>query len=190
MSKLFKSLILAGMFAFIITACGKSIIRAQSFGQSMAYPMLDPGDTIGSMIVTTGVDESVPLWAFCLPTVESDRLITVECREMSFPELAIGHTFGVVELVPKSFDWSELMWEMYLDEQPINLSAFGTYDFVHPDIAFSPSPIREVFRKLTVWDVVLVNPALGAHTLRGLARTEAETYTWIVNFTIEAPDTK
>lgn len=190
MSKLFKSLITSGVLAFVIMACGKPMIQTQSLGQSIAYPRLEPGDTIGSMIVTTGVDEAVPLWPFCMPTAVNGRLITVECREMSFPKLAIGHTFGVVELVPKSLDWSELKWELYLDEHPINLSAFGTYDFVHPETVFSPSPVREAFRKLTVWDIVLVDPGLGAHTLRGLARTEVETYTWIVNFIIEAPDTR
>jgi hypothetical protein len=71
------------------------------------------------------------------------------------------------------------------DERPVELGAFGTYDFVHPDLTLSPSPIREVFKKVTVWDIVLVNPTPGVHILQGVAKVENEIYTWVANFAIE-----
>ena len=97
--------------------------------------MLESGDQIDSMVITTGVEDAAPLWAFCLPTVKSDHLITVDCAEVTFSKLAIGHTFGLMDLAPKGLVWSELNWELSLDGHPIDLNAFGTHSFVHPDLA-------------------------------------------------------
>jgi len=185
MNRLFKITLLLFLGALFATACRGQVSQVQPIGLATTYPMLKPGDRIDEMIITTGADEAVPLWAFCLPIVESDRRIMVNCTEISYPRLAIGHTFGLMDLVPPSLDWSELTWELYLDEQPVDLGAFGTYDFVHPDLAPSPSPIREVFRKVTVWDIVLVNPTPGVHILQGVAKVENEIYTWVANFAIE-----
>jgi hypothetical protein len=80
-------------------------------------------------------------------------------------------------------DWSALKWELSLDGQAIDLKAFGTYDFIRTDLAPSPSLIREIFRPAKAWDVVLIQPTSGAHTLAGMAYDESETYTWTVNFT-------
>lgn len=186
MNRLFNITFLLILGALFATACGGQVSRVQSVRPAATYPMLKPGDRIDEMNITTGADEAVPLWAFCLPTVESDHRIMVNCSGISYyPRLAIGYTFGLMDLVPPSLDWSELTWELYLDEQPIDLGAFGTYDFVHPDLALSPVPIREVFRKVTVWDIVLVNPTPGVHILQGVAKVENETYTWVANFAIE-----
>ena len=80
-------------------------------------------------------------------------------------------------------NWILFLYVLYLDGHPIDLSAFDTYSFVHPDLAPDPSPVKEVFRSLKVWDVVLENPAPGAHVLYGRAHFDDQTYTWVVNFT-------
>ena len=186
MSRLFKITFLLFLGALFATACEGQVFPVQPVRPAVIYPMLKPGDRIDEMNITTGADQAVPLWAFCLPIVESDRRIMVNCSEISsYPRLAVGHTFGLMDLVPPSLDWSELTWELYLDEQQVDLGAFGTYDFVHPDLALSPSPIREVFRKVTVWDIVLVNPTPGVHILQGIAKVENEIYTWVADFAIE-----
>jgi hypothetical protein len=146
--------------------------------------MLEPGNKINDMIITTGAEVAFPLWALCLPTVENKNLITVDCPEVPYSTLAIGHTFGLMDLVPVSFGWSDLAWEFYLDDQPVDLKTFGTYDFIQPDMAINPSPIREVFRKVTVWDVVLGNPTPGRHTLQGVGNANSVAYIWLVNFSI------
>ena len=100
-----------------------------------------------------------------------------------------GHTLGVMDLVDPSIGWDDLNWELSLDGHPIDLEAFGVYEFVHPDFPPSPSPVREVFRMFRVWDVVLVNPVPGTHQLQGQAQSPnaAEPYTWVVNFTVANP---
>ena len=70
----------------------------------------------------------------------------MDCRELSFcANIAVGQTFGVMDLIPASIGRDELNWEMSVDGHPIDLEAFGVDDFVHPDLAPSPSPVREVF---------------------------------------------
>jgi hypothetical protein len=49
----------------------------------------------------------------------------------------------------------------------------------------SPSPVREVFRKATAWNIVLTNLNPGEHTLRFLAQNETDTYTWLAHLVIE-----
>ncbi len=92
-----------------------------------------------------------------------------------------------------------MTWELYLDGQQVDLDAFGTYDADMPQTGLpGRDPGEEVITKLRSWDVVLVNPTAGAHTLRsvltlsqalddGFHVTEAGTYELVVNSTVEAP---
>jgi len=161
------------------------ILAYQAIRLSPGDLKFKPGDKIESMVVTTGTAEAPPLWAFCSPTRENDNIISVDCRIPPLPKLAIGQPFDGADQALQASDWSALTWELYLDGYPLDLEAFGSYHYVVPDLAPSPSPIREVFRQVKAWDVVLVNPTSGKHTLHGTASTEADTYTWVVNFTIE-----
>lgn len=151
--------------------------------------MLKPGEMINGMVITTGVENANPFWALCSSTKQNDQSINVDCGELPYANLAIGHTFGVMDLMPQAIDWEELTWELSLDGHPIDLAAFGVYDFVTPGLAPRPSPVREVFKKSSAWNVVLVNPTPGAHRLQGQARSRAgaEAYTWAVNFTVGTP---
>lgn len=164
--------------------------RQQGIESSLTNPLLKPGDQIDDMTLTTGAENAYPLWSICSSQRVNDHSIRGDCRELSFyANLAIGHTLGVMDLVDHSIDWEELIWEMSVDGHPIDLEAFGIYDFVHPDIPPRPSPVREVFRVVSVWDVVLVNPTPGTHRLQGQAQSPdgAETYTWVVDFTVPDP---
>jgi len=149
--------------------------------------MLKPGEMIDGMVITTGVGNAIPFRATCSSTKENDHSIRVDCGELSYANLAIGHTFGVMDLMPQPIDWEELTWKLSLDGHPINLEAFGVYDFVHPD--FPSKPLSEVFRAQRAWDVVLVNPNPGTHRLQGQAQSRdgVEAYTWVVNFRVGTP---
>jgi hypothetical protein len=153
----------------------------------MVKSMLKPGDQIDGMILATGAADAPPLWAFCSPAPENDGGITLSCQVPPLPKLAIGHTFGVANQALQALDWSAINWELYLDGYPLDVEAFGVHNYVMPDLAPGPSPIREIFRQMKTWDVVLTNPTPGIHILRGTAYTEGDTYTWVVNFTFEAP---
>jgi len=164
------------------------LIACQPVGRSMATSMLKPGDEIDSMVITTGSAKAPPLWAFCSLIQQRGNAITSHCSVPSMlPKLAIGHVFMVADEALTELDWSDFTWELSIDDQTVDLEPFGTYDYMMPSMPRNRSPIREVFKVLTAWDVVLTNLKPGEHTLRGLAQSEPNTYTWIVNLTIEAP---
>ena len=165
-------------------------------GRFLTYPMLQPGEKIGDMAITTGVEDAFPLSAICSARKENDYSIQVDCGELSVcANVAIGQPFGVIglihamNLIPQPINWEELVWEMSVDGHPIDLEAFGVHDIVYPDLAHSPSPVREVFKMERLWNVVLVNPTPGLHRVQGQAQTRdgAATYTWVVNFTVATP---
>jgi hypothetical protein len=164
----------------VVTAC-------QPVTQSTEQSMLKPGDEIEGMIITTGAAKTPPLQAFCPTALENDGIRSVDCQVPQLPRLAIGHTFGVADQALQTLDWSALTWELDLDGHLLDLESFGTYDYVMPDLAPHPSPIREVFRQVKAWDVILINPTPGRHTLHSVARAETDTYGWVVNFNIEGP---
>jgi hypothetical protein len=190
MNKLSRFLVIATAISSFLFAFSQRGIQSNFFGRYLTDPMLKPGEKIDDMVITTGAENAYPLSAFCSPTKLSDGSIRVDCAELAVcANLAIGETFGVLDLIPSSTDWGELTWELSVDGHSIDLTAFGVSDFVHPDLAPHPSRIREVFRVARDWNVVLVNPTPGMHTLRGQvhSRDGAAPYTWVVNFTVPTP---
>jgi len=170
----------AVMIAVVVAAC-------QTVTQPSAIVSLKPGDQVDGMILTTGASDAPPLWAFCSSPQERNHATRVDCRVPQLPNLAIGHTFGVANEALQESDWSAA--ELYLDDIPMDLDAFGTYNFTLPTIANSPSRVREVFRRFTAWNIVLTELKPGKHTLRGLVRTQVNTFTWLINLTIFAQRT-
>ncbi len=188
MNKLSRLLVLAIAASSFLFAFSQRAIGSYNPGRYLTDPLLEPGEKIDDMVITTGIENAFPLWRLCSPKKVNDHSISADCGEVSVcTNLAIGHTLGVMDLADSSIGWDDLNWELSLDGHPIDLEAFGVYDFVHPD--FPSKPLGEVFRVLRVWDVVLVNPALGMHQLQGQAQSPdgAEPYTWIVNFTVANP---
>lgn len=148
MNKFFRLLLVAAFLPSLLASCSEAGTELQTAGRPMAYTVLKPGEKIGDMVITSDVKRAFPLWSFCLPIRESDHLITIGCSEVSFDTLAIGHTFGVMDLVPAHVQWEELNWRLAVDGWAVDLEAFGTYDFVHPDLTSNSSPVREVFRSI------------------------------------------
>jgi len=166
---------------FVLTAC-------QSAGQSQRSAMLQPGDTINGMSLTTGAKDAPPLWAFCSPAQYVGNTTTSDCSVPLIPKLAIGHIVMPGDDTLTMLDWSEISWELTIDNQPIDLKSFGTYDFVMPAMSHNPSPVREVFVKFTAWDVVLTNLQPGEHTIHSLAQRGTESYNWVMHLTIRGND--
>jgi hypothetical protein len=158
-------------------------------GRRSSGDVLQPGEKIDGMVVGTGIKNAYPLSAFCTPKKENDHSIRVDCRELSMcANLGIGQAFGMMDLIPPSISWEDLTWQLSVDGHPIDLEAFGLYEFAYPTLAPSPSPVREVSKVARSCDVVLVKPTPGDHTLQGRAQSQdgATVYTWVVNFAIAA----
>jgi hypothetical protein len=190
MNKLSRFLVFATTISAFLFAFSQQGIERHFSAKSLTYPLLKPGEKIDDMVITSGVEHAFPLSAFCSPSKENDHSIRVDCGELSVcANLAIGQTFGVTDLIPPSIDREDLTWKMSMDGHPIGLEAFGVSDFVHPDLALSPSPVRELFKMGRLWNVVLLNPTPGMHRLQGQAQSRdgGAPYTWVVNFTVATP---
>lgn len=146
--------------------------------------MVSIGDEIDGMILTTGAADARPLWVFCSSEV-SGNMTTADCRVPQLEKLAIGHVLLGTDVAFGDAEWSDLQWELYLDDQYIDLQQFGTYDYLLPTMAPNPSLVREVFMKFRAWDVVLMNLQPGAHTLDGMVRADGEEYRWKAHLLIE-----
>ena len=176
-NKRLSHLLVIGLF-FLLTAC-------QAAGQPLSAAMIGSGDTVNGMGLTTGVADAPPLWGFCSSSQTGSHIKTFNCRAPVLPTLAIGHIFLFADEVLANLDWSDLVWELSIDDQAVDLESFGTIEYVMPVIAPKPSSVREVFIKATAWNVVLTNLNPGEHTLRFLAQSETDSYTWFVNLVIE-----
>ena len=161
-----------------LTAC-------QAAGQPLSAAMVRSGDAIDGMSLEMGAADAPPLWAFCSNSQGGEHLQSFNCRAPVLPALAIGHIFLLADGALANLNWSDLVWELSINEQSVDLESFGTFEYVMPSMAESPSPVREVFKKATAWNIVLTNLNPGEHTLRFVAQTETDSYTWFVNLFIE-----
>ena len=187
MNKSLKVLILTVLLLSIL-ACGiqeRSGSTAQHFSAS---PMIEPGDQIDSMLITTGAEEATPLWAFCSPAQHGANTTTSDCSVPVIPRLAIGHIVMPGDDALTRLDWSQINWQLTIDGLPVDLKRFGSYDFVMPAMSHDPSPVREVFVEFTAWDIVLTDLKPGHHTLGFRAESQMGSYTWLVNLDIESVD--
>ena len=165
----------------ILTAC-------QAAGQPLSAAMVGSGDTINGMSLTTGAADTPPLWAFCSPAQENTHIQTFYCRAPVWQTLAVGHLFLLADAALLNRDGTELAWELAIDDYVVDLESFGTFDYVMSAMPASPSPIREVFARVTDWNLVMTNLNPGEHTLSFRAQSGSESYMWLVHLLIEPTD--
>jgi hypothetical protein len=147
--------------------------------------MLNIGDEVDGMRLTSGAKDAPPIWAFC-SWEESKRLTTANCWVPQLPALAIGHVFLSEDHAFSKLEASELQWELYLDDKLINLTGLGTHSYISPILARDLSPAKEVLVKSRAWDVVLANLQPGEHVIEGRVRTDLDEYRWVIHLVIEA----
>lgn len=171
-------------FAKFVLAFLLALLQLDATVAAAHTSMITVGDEIEGMTLTTGAADARPLRVFCASEV-SNQVTTANCRVPQVSRLAIGHVFLGTDVALSDMKWSEMNWELYLDDQYINLNDFGTYDYLLPAMAPNPSPVREVFMKFTAWDVVLTDLQPGVHRMEGRMFADAEEYRWVVNLVIE-----
>jgi hypothetical protein len=156
---------------------------------AVAQP-LGPGDTLGQMTLTTGSDRAVSIWTICHPATSLYGVSQTECQVPS-GALAIGPTAASLAEAANGTPWEQLQWTLLLDDQPVDLDAFGTFTFRQSQKG--PAG-RDAYYLYPAWDVVVAQPTVGRHTLRavvqGLGPSDAAASTgqaeWLINFTVQA----
>ena len=165
----------------VLTAC-------QAKGQPLSAAMSETRETLNGLSLTTGAVDAAPLWAYCSPSQENTHIQTFECRAPVWQTLAIGHLFLLADSALLNTRGADLQWELSIDDTLVDLESFGTFDYVMPAMPASPSPVREVFARVTDWNLVMTNLNPGEHTLYFRAQSEKESYLWMVHLVIEGTD--
>jgi hypothetical protein len=101
---------------------------------------------IGEMSIETS-SGLAPNWLdYCMPAF-SDKPggETLDCSMPAFPEFEIGAYWGARDEAFLDSSWEAMTWELEVDGQPVDLDAFGTFDFAW---LFEGTPV-----KVRAWDV-------------------------------------
>ncbi len=117
-------------FVVIASLLALGIVAACS-GSSSAKPIV-PGDKIGDFTITTGVEGSFT-YGFAVPCTEPQQGNAYTCSA------TLGQVINVsTGLRSRSGSsnldavWKNSNYQMFIDGQPVDLSAFGTIDYNHP----------------------------------------------------------
>lgn len=168
--------------------------------ETAAPAALVPGDKIGAMTVTQGPDpfdlNVPPIAAFCNtnPFFEPGAAVatpgeyTVECAMPPLPQLLIGYGWVSINPERRDLEWAAMSSELYVNDQLVDQSAFGSSDADVPVTGVPGLDANEVVtQELRIWNVVLENLQPGPLMLRwvfhvneelsdGLTTTPAGTY--------------
>jgi hypothetical protein len=170
-----RILLIVGMLPFL-SSCGRQL--------PFTPRILKQGDDLNGMLVTSDTQDALPLEAFCTFELEEEMTNTIDCQVPPLSKLEIGHMIGLKSAAFQSLDSSKLVWRVYLDGYLLDLDTFEEQSYVEPVTISSPSPVREGFKHGKTWDIVLINPTFGLHTLLCTVKADSVAYDWAVNFMI------
>jgi len=160
----------------------------QAAGQPGSAALSQPVEEMNRIRLGTGAAEAPPLWGYCSPSQENTHIRTFDCRAPVWQTLAVGNLFLLADAALLDRNGTELVWELAIDDYIVDLATFGTFDYVMPAMPASPSPVREVFAKVTDWNLVMTNLNPGEHILSFRAQSESESYMWLVHLVIDPSD--
>lgn len=110
-------------------------------------PSIQPGDQLDGFTITTAGEGEVTFgWdGNCpeQPRAPGDTLIRYECAlttAQKFNPCSAAYTFGSGRTLDEI--WAEFKYELKINGRPVDLEAFGTFDFIHPQ--FGPMRIYNV----------------------------------------------
>src|SRR5574339_505054 len=78
---------------FLCTGVLLLLAACQAAQPSSLLAASRPGDTVAGMTLTTGMQGTTPLQAFCSPAKQSGRAMTTECSVPVTSRLPIGQIF-------------------------------------------------------------------------------------------------
>jgi hypothetical protein len=173
--------------------------------QSAAAPptqALKPDDKIGAMVVTKGpipFDLKIPpIAAFCNtnPFIEAGATVatpgeyTVECAMPPLPQLAVGFGWVAINAERRDIEWAAVTSELYINDQPVDQSAFGSLD---ADVPVTGAPGLEankvVTQSLRFMNVILANLQPGPMVLRWIFHVNEKLYDGLVTVPAGTYDT-
>ena len=135
---------------------------------------VQPGDTVGVVTVTTGTTADYPAPGTfncakqgdkgdysCAAAVDQRLNISIAIYDNNYV-LNDDDMFEGLDLEQK---WEEHTYELFIDNRPVDLAAFGTLDMVHPSYGF-----------MRLWNVVIVASEPGEVTVRGKGEADGKLF--------------
>jgi hypothetical protein len=171
---------------FLLFFAGMSC-RGVSFAPQ-APRVLHKGDKLNGMLITTGGANAHPLDWYCTFDIADTASTSVDCQVPPLSRLAIGHMINVMDWEMRDPNGSNPSWQVSLDGYRLDLDSFEIQSPNEPQLLDAYISFHEGINPEKTWDVVLIHPTFGPHTLHGTARSNSTMYNWVVNFTIDAPD--
>lgn len=158
--------LLAVLFLIILVACA----------QANSERTINPGDRIGNFLITTGVDEElVYLWDLNNYVQQGEE----EIYSIELPvSTKINVSAGVYSKDGTPLDelWKEHAYKMFINDQPVNLEAFGPIDTMHPRVG----PMR-------AWNVVVTATEPGEIVVRSEGTVGGEPFTDTTTYIFKTP---
>lgn len=111
----------------VVTACTGASVSTEP-------KLIEPGDKIGDFTVTTGVPGKFS-YGFTIQCVEQEQGKSYTCNvpvgEAINVSTGIYDTSGSGKLEEV---WAHSNYQMFINDQPVDLKAFGTVDYIHPQM--------------------------------------------------------
>ena len=117
--------------------------------------MINPGDKIGDFLITTGEEGDVTYsWDLECEQQGNEGIYSCKTTVGTKVNISMGvyAAFSGKDLVTL---WSEHTYQMFINDRPVNLEAFGSIDVLQPQVG-----------KMRHWNVVIVATKPGEITLR------------------------
>ena len=102
-------------------------------GCAQSSTLLKPGDKIGDMTLVKAPPNSQRYSAFCLGSTAPPERFTpgkdqTSCEAPRAQFLWFDNGWGAIDKQTLEDNWRALTFELYIDEQQVDLAAFGTID--------------------------------------------------------------
>lgn len=126
-----------------------------------------PGDHVGAFLVTTATADyfaSSPFLDFEQYCQRAEDIVT--CAAATGTTFNICYIFYSDTVADLDDRWSRAEYQVYIEDRPVDLEAFGYVDFVHPDFGW---PMRS-------WNVVAKSTEPAALKIRHAGTVDGETF--------------
>ena len=157
------------IFAFSLSACAKA--TSQPAGET-----IKPGDKIGDFLITTG-DEDEITYTWDLDCVKEGEGETYSCQATTGTKVNVSVGIYDEYFKGKLEDfWASHTYEMFIENRPVNLQAFGFIDVFHPKVG-----------KMRHWNVVILTDKPGEITLHDSGVVDGDPFESTMTYTFSAP---
>lgn len=160
-------------FAFILLFAGMCVSCSQA---APTDEMIEPGDVVGDLLVTTGGDENTTflfdIYDTCDKSGNTNSCTVDEGMDINITYPVYNNTAEELEQ-----SWPDFDIQVYVEGRKVNMPAFGTIDFDHPE-----------YIKMRSWDVVLKDVKPGEFSIRVKGSMGDETFDDTFLFTVESAE--